>query len=100
MNKEEIKKLKEAIKDGWHMANDPLCSKGFEAANKLIEFYETKFDRKSLLKICYEVFEKAFDIGYDWSHYESISEMQECTKKFIAKKILEEAGIYKEEKDA
>lgn len=38
--KKTIEKLKEKMMDGWQMAHDPLCSKGFEAANRLIAQYE------------------------------------------------------------
>jgi hypothetical protein len=43
MEKEPLKiieDLKNRIIDGWAMANDPLCSDGFKAADMLIKFYE------------------------------------------------------------
>lgn len=40
LTKDEINNLKEAIKDGWAMAHDPLCSKGFQAANEYIKYLE------------------------------------------------------------
>lgn len=43
MEKETLKiieDLKNRIIDGWAMANDPLCSDGFKAADMLIKFYE------------------------------------------------------------
>ena len=89
MTEEEIKKLKDKIDDGAAMAHDPMCSEGFSAARELIKYYEAKLlDRKKLLEICYKVYEKAFDIGYDWSHYESIEGMQECAKLYLSEKIL------------
>ena len=38
MTKEEIEELKQKISDGWAMAHDPVCSAGFEAADKYIKF--------------------------------------------------------------
>lgn len=40
MTKEEIEELKQKIKDGWAMANDPMCSDGFAAADRYISFLE------------------------------------------------------------
>lgn len=37
---ETIKKLKERIADGWAMANDPMCSDGFAAADRYIRYLE------------------------------------------------------------
>ena len=40
MTKEEIEELKQKIKDGWQIANDPICREGFKSANQLIAQYE------------------------------------------------------------
>lgn len=39
-----IQNLKDKIIDGWAMANDPLCSEGFRAADTLIKYYEEQLN--------------------------------------------------------
>lgn len=55
-NKEEIEELKQKIKDGWKMANEPIYSKGFEAAIKLIEYYENELSRYMRIAMVYDDF--------------------------------------------
>ena len=57
MTKEEIEKLKEVIKYEWKMANvanEPTCNKGFEAAIKLIEYYENQLAHYMRVAAVYE----------------------------------------------
>ena len=54
MTKEEIEKLKQKIKDGWQMANDPICREGFEAVIKLIEYYEKQLAHYMRIAAVYE----------------------------------------------
>jgi len=44
MTKEGIEELKQKISDGWAMAHDPMCSAGFEAADKYIQYLEDQIN--------------------------------------------------------
>ena len=49
MTEENIKELKQKIRDGWALAHDPVCSEGFSAADAYISYLEMQTES---LKTC------------------------------------------------